>query len=149
MGTTESGGNLMKCLISCFALFVFLAGCVGNKPANPVLAYQYGDEKQSCSALRAQISDAEARMAELEIKADKSGANTGAVAVGLVLFWPALFFMDLSDDEEIELNAYGRRHENLRRIMIDKDCREIPARREIRLRKDQEQIQEMPDADIF
>jgi hypothetical protein len=104
------------------AMAAGLGGCAGRE-ANPVAQYQYGDEKKSCPHLRAEISELQA---EMERKAQASentqGKNVALGVTGAVLFWPALFFMDLSDADKVELEALRKRHNALVRICADKDC---------------------------
>lgn len=103
--------------------------CAGRS-ANPVSAYQYGDEKKSCERLRADISNASSEIAILLPDTQKTGKNV-ALGVAGAFFLVPLFFMDFSEAEQVEVNALRRRHNNLVAISAEKKCgfkdEEIPA----------------------
>lgn len=108
-------------VIASFVSFLF-NGCLGNRTPNPVASYQYGDENMSHEALKTSISDIESKISVLQkTESGKTGMNVGMVVVGLLIFWPAFFFMDVSDDEKIEIQAYEKRKESLTNILIRKD----------------------------
>ena len=46
-------------------------------------------------------------------KSNKTGKNVALGVTGAVIFWPALLFMDFSDAEKLEIEAYKRRYERL------------------------------------
>lgn len=80
----------------------------------------------SCSGLNASIADIDVRIIEVQGEDKTTGQNTAAGIVGAIIFWPALFALDISDDEKIEIDAYRRRRTSLRRIMVEKECPQIP-----------------------
>lgn len=98
------------------------AGC-GGRTAQPVACYQYGDEKKSCGYLKAEISGIEQEISSKTKQKDNTqGKNVALGVAGALLFWPALFFMDLSDADKVELEALRKRHNALVRICADKNC---------------------------
>jgi hypothetical protein len=107
--------------ISLFIL-ISLTACAGRS-ATPVSSYKYGDERLSCADLRYEISRSETNVKKLV--SEKNSAHEGNVALGVVgglLFWPALFALDTSDAEKIEMQAEKERIESLQRIMAQKSC---------------------------
>ena len=111
-------------LTGCFMLAVVLvcAGCAGRKP-NPVQQYQYGDNQKSCEHLQCEISDLQGQLTCKIGECDSTqGKNVALGVTGAILFWPALFFMDLSDADQIELDALRNRYNALVRICQDKNC---------------------------
>jgi hypothetical protein len=108
-------------------LGVGLVGCAG-RPPNPTNVVGYTDDKMSCPQLAVSITEQE-RRAQASYLADKSQEekNTAIGVAGALLFWPALFAMETGDHNLIEAQAYERRAEHLRRVMISKDCNDIPA----------------------
>jgi len=97
-------------------------GCAGRTP-NPVREYQYGDNTKSCDHLRYEIADVDS---DIKLKAGQKDTATGKNLLlgvgGAVLFWPALFFMDLSGADKVELEALVKRHNALLRTAADKSC---------------------------
>lgn len=110
------------------ATLLLTSACAG-RTANPVSEYQYGDEKKSCSRLRADISNINSEIVALLPSANKTGKNV-ALGVAGAFFLVPWFFMDFSDSEQVEINALRRRHNNLIGISAEKNCgfedKEIP-----------------------
>ena len=65
-------------------------------------------------------------MSDIQLKTGQadstSGTNVALGVVGVILFWPALFFMDLSKADQVELEALRKRYNALGRIAADKKC---------------------------
>ncbi len=104
------------------AAMAALSACAG-RDAMPVSSYKYGDEKLSCADLRMEASKSEREV--LKLYSEKNSASSGNIAIGAVgalLFWPALFALDTSDAEKIEIEAHKERIETLQRLMRDKNC---------------------------
>ena len=104
-------------LTICFVAFclqmLVVAGC-GGRTAYPVQMIQPGDNTKSCDTLKAEIS-----MLRIQLQ-QKQGATEGAerendteIAVGLLLFWPALFFTDLDHADRQELEALRARYNHI------------------------------------
>ncbi|MEK6530934.1 MAG: hypothetical protein AABZ23_00390 [Deltaproteobacteria bacterium] len=116
------GQNLKRSFAILITCSILLSGCAGHTP-NPVSNYQYGDEKKSCTRLRAELSEIQNSMATKA--AAVSGTKTTNALVGgagNLLFWPALFALDLSGADKIELEAYKTRHNTLLWIAAEKEC---------------------------
>lgn len=85
----------MKKLISGMCLFTVLAGCATN-PDNISAAYvspmQYSN--YSCPQLREEATRISGRAAQAAgAQSSKATGDAVAMGVGLVLFWPSLFFI--------------------------------------------------------
>lgn len=102
------------------AASISLAGCAG-RPANPVMVQQYGDNAKSCAALELEMASIEAEVNRLIPKTDKTGKNAALGVTGAFLLVP-LFFMDFSQSEQIEINAYRQRYNHLAIISMEKGC---------------------------
>lgn len=111
---------LMKKITALCLLVAFLTGCAG-RPANPVMVDQVGDAKKSCASLEAEMKTAESEIARLLPQTDKKGKNIGLGVAGAFLLVP-LFFMDLTESEKIEVEAYRQRYNRLKIIAVDKGC---------------------------
>jgi len=97
-----------------------LMGCAG-RAANPVMSSQPGDERMSCSALKSEMNEIQGNINKLLPKESRTGQNV-ALGVAGAFFIVPLFFMNFSDAEKIEINAYRTRYNHLVRIYNDKNC---------------------------
>ena len=95
-------------------------GCAG-RAANPVMIRQYGDENRSCLALEREMEFIENEIQRLIPQTDKTAKNVVLGVTGWFLIVP-LFFMDLSQAEQMEIDAYRRRYNHLLIIAGDKQC---------------------------
>lgn len=109
----------MKTIAVTFAA-VMLVGCAG-RAANPVMVQQYGDNAKSCQGLEFEMAQIESEVQRLVPDTKKAGKNV-ALGVAGVLFLVPLFFMDFSQAEQIEVNAYRQRYNHLAILAIDKGC---------------------------
>lgn len=101
---------------------MMLAAC-GGREAMPTTSYKYGNEQLHCSELRAEAAHSEREILKLYAeKKDASGDNVAIGVLGGLLFWPALFALDTTDSEKIEIHAHKERLETLQRIMANKKC---------------------------
>lgn len=104
-----------------FVCFTFvLAGC-GGRAANPVMVSQYGDQKKSCEALQVEMSQNQQEISRMLPETEKTGMNTALGIAGLFIIVP-WFFMDFSESEQIEVNAYRQRYNHLALVAMDKQC---------------------------
>jgi len=93
----------------------------GGRVANPVPAYQYGDEKKSCKGLEMEIAFIEQEIQRLIPKTEKTGKNVALGITGFFFIVP-LFFMDFGKAEQIEINALRRRYNHLVILAEEKEC---------------------------
>lgn len=99
---------------------LLLAGCAGRTP-NPVQMYQPGDDGLSCKGLRIQMGYCEEQIATLLPNSNKTASNVALGVVGVFLIFP-WFFMDFSEADIIEVNAWRARNNYLTSLFVDKDC---------------------------
>lgn len=97
-----------------------VVGCAGRTAA-PVMVSQYGDEKKSCKALKRELQFIEGEISRLIPETDKTNKNV-ALGVAGALFLVPWFFMDLSQAEQIEINALRQRYNNLLILSEEKNC---------------------------
>jgi hypothetical protein len=102
-----------------------LAACAtqpGNIPAASVSTLQYQD--YSCKQIAVELDRVERKSNDLYYRLDKkAGDDSAQMAVGMVLFWPALFFLEGGDGPEAA--EYGRLKgelEALETVSIRKKC---------------------------
>ncbi|WP_207173472.1 hypothetical protein [Halochromatium glycolicum] len=100
-----------------------IAGCAtppDKVSASYVSPMQYAD--YSCAQLNGELQRVQRQLVQVT-GAQQKEANKDAVAmgVGLVVFWPALFFL-AGDDQKEELARLKGEYEALQAAAIRKDC---------------------------
>jgi len=126
-----------------FVAVTFLSGCapsaqsVEGQYVSPMLYSNY-----DCNQLEQETRRLGSKVSEIT-KQQESAAATDAVAmgVGLVLFWPALFFM-IGGDKSDELGRLKGEYEALEIAAIDRQCNELVAQFE-----ESREMQEKVEAD--
>jgi hypothetical protein len=101
-----------------------LAGCATSpskiKPAY-VSPYQY--KSYSCDEIRQELTIVGTKVTEVTGQQKQNATNDAvAMGVGLVLFWPALFVLALTDDQEQELARLKGEYEALHSAAKTKKC---------------------------
>lgn len=101
---------------------LFLSGCAGRE-AHPVSVTQIGDDTLTCPAIQAQIEANQAQARSLDSqRANHNATNAVVGVVGAVLFWPALFALDMTDYERQEMTALQERDQYLQQIAANHKC---------------------------
>lgn len=120
---------LATCMISQLGL-VACASKSDNISAAYVSPLQY--QGYNCNQIRAEMSRISRRVNEVAgVQDSHASKDSVALGVGMVLFWPALFFM-IGKDKEEELSRLKGEYEALEQAAIQKDCnvaKEIEAAR--------------------
>ncbi len=111
---------MKKIVASSLVSILVLSACAG-RPANPVMVDQVGDNRKTCPTLEAEMKGVQAEIQRLLPESDKSGKNIGLGVAGAFLLVP-LFFMDLTESEKIEINAYRQRYNRLNILATEKKC---------------------------
>jgi hypothetical protein len=101
-------------------VILVLTGCAG-RAANPVMIQQYGDDNKTCQALEREMIFIQDEIQRLIPETEKTGKNTALGVTGFFFIVP-LFFMDLSEAEQIEINAFRQRYNHLLIIASDNQC---------------------------
>tara|TARA_B100001248_G_C27350000_1_gene440832 strand:+ start:629 stop:1114 length:486 start_codon:yes stop_codon:yes gene_type:complete len=106
-----------------FALLflAFLYGCAGNAP-KPISVVQSGDFQLNCDQLTSAVNNIASFGNELSNdETIKWKRNIGLASAGAFLIVP-YFFMDLTEGDNIEINAARARYIHLHRIAVSKKC---------------------------
>lgn len=107
------------------AALLFVSACAG-RAANPIAAVQIGDDRRSCDALIAEMSQIDSNIAAKLPDTQKTGKNVALGVAGLFLLVP-WFFMDFTQSEQIEIEAMRNRYTRLNSIAADKGCGAAPS----------------------
>jgi hypothetical protein len=113
----------IKSLLCVSVASLALAGCAShadNVQANYVSPLQYQD--YSCHQIREELVRLSHKVNEISGLQDKRAGNDEvAMGVGLVLFWPALFFLP-GNDHHVELAELKGDYDALQEAAIQKNC---------------------------
>lgn len=122
---------LATCMVSQLGL-VACASKSDNISAAYVSPLQY--QGYNCNQIRSELSRVSRRVNEVAgVQDSQASKDSVALGVGMILFWPALFFM-IGKDKEEELSRLKGEYEALEQVAIQKDCnvaKEIGAAREM------------------
>ena len=110
--TLVGGGAMNKLAVLGFCALA-VAGCAGRE-AHPVAIMQDYDKELTCNQIRAEIKSNEQKAQQLAGEGESARtANVVVGTVGVLLFWPALFALNLSDAERQEMTALSERNTHL------------------------------------
>lgn len=115
---------MKKAIIGLFAATLLLSSCAGRTP-NPIPQYQPGDEMLTCSQIKGELMDNQTKVMNLIPKEDKTVKNVALGVAGAFVIVP-WFFMDFSDAERVEIQAYQLRNNWLRTLYSRKKCGTLP-----------------------
>jgi hypothetical protein len=104
--------SLTNTILRAAALAATLAlGACGGRAAMPVATVAPGDNLLSCDQITAMVSGNESQIAALAQEERRARAGNVAIGVvGAVLFWPALFALDTTNTEQVEMASLRSRN---------------------------------------
>jgi hypothetical protein len=113
---------IQRTLVLSVVAAAVVAGCAGRE-GNPVPITQSYDAGLSCEQMQAEITANETKARQLG-QEDKSAhdSNVAIGVVGAILFWPALFALDVGDAEKEEMSALRQRNGHLATLMAGRGC---------------------------
>jgi|CXWL01.1.fsa_nt_gi hypothetical protein len=121
--------------VKAVCLATMLAACAPHADKiqpSYVSPLQYSD--YTCKQIRMEMARISRRVNEVAGVQDKQASNdSAALGVGLILFWPALFFM-IGDDQKEELSRLKGEYEAVEQAAIQKECdvaKEVDAARKL------------------
>jgi hypothetical protein len=110
----------LSAALVCVSLLSACAESSDKISAAYVSPVQYAN--YDCDQLRTEITRVSARVHEVAGAQDKKHRNDQiATGVGIVLFWPALFFL-MTDDNKAELSRLKGEYEALDHTAVEKKC---------------------------
>jgi flagellar motility protein MotE (MotC chaperone) len=107
----------------CVVTLLSMVSCASKSDdikAAYVSPYQYQD--YSCKQIGKEVSRVSRKLGEISGVQDETASEDAvAMGVGLVLFWPALFFIN-SDDQKEEVARLKGEFDALEQAAIEKNC---------------------------
>ena len=117
--------TLRKSLMA-VVLVAQLGACAGRDP-QMTATVQPQDMASDCPAITAQIVANNNRLADLKKEhSSTTGGNIALAVVGGLLFWPALFAMDLKDAAGKEITSINQRQGYLAQLAQQRGCPAVP-----------------------
>lgn len=114
----------MKRSIAVITSVSLLSACADHSasiPAQYISPLQY--EGYTCKQLSAEMQSVSARVSEVGAQNDKVAGNDDvAMGVGLILFWPALFFLDRNSAQAAEYGRLKGEFDAMEKASIRKNC---------------------------
>ena len=106
-------------LLSCT---IILSGC-GGREAHPIASTSAGDTGMECSGINREFAANERQiLTTVKERSQAQGKNVILGATGVLLFLPALFFMDPKSPEKIEIDALRNRNQVLTDLARSRKC---------------------------
>jgi hypothetical protein len=113
-----------KRIIAMLTVTSILAGCADHPekiPAQYISPMQY--DSYNCKQISAEMQRVSSRVGELGGQQKKAAENSDvAMGVGLILFWPALFFLDSHSAQAAEYGRLKGEFNALEQAGIQKNC---------------------------
>ena len=107
-----------------FTTFLVLAGCAKHAdeiPTSYVPSVMY--DSYTCKQLQMEAIRVSRRTSDLQYRIeDNAEGDDGAMALGLILFWPALFFIDGDKPETYEYARAKGEMDAIETASVQKEC---------------------------
>lgn len=115
--------KIKKYVSTCCALSLFAAGCApASKNISPEYVSPMAYQGYTCNQVREEMQRVTRRVHEVAgVQDSHAQKDAAALGVGLILFWPALFFM-IGQDKKEELARLKGEYEALEQTAIKKNC---------------------------
>jgi hypothetical protein len=108
----------------CIATSCILLASCATKPSNISAAYvsPLTYSAYDCDQIKMEILRVNSKVSEISgVQQSEASKDAVAMGVGLVVFWPALFFL-MGDDKKHELSSLKGHYEALETSAIEKKC---------------------------
>jgi hypothetical protein len=117
---TSSAASPAVAALLCTA--IALSSC-GGREAHPIASTNVGDGGMDCGGIAREFAANERQIiATVKERSQAQGKNVILGATGVLLFWPALFFMDPKSPEKIEIDALRNRNQVLTDLARSRKC---------------------------
>jgi uncharacterized lipoprotein NlpE involved in copper resistance len=116
--------KVKKAIVFASIAILLLAGCADKSSsikATYVSPIMY--EKYSCDQLGQEVTRISQRVAVISGQQDKKATNDAvATTAGVIIFWPALFFLAAGEDQKVEIGQLKGQYNAIRNVAIQKHC---------------------------
>jgi hypothetical protein len=111
-------------LVCCAMIAAFLGGCAtAGKDVSATYVSPIQFSNYDCDQLRQELSRINGRVGQLTGRLDEAASNDKAlVGVGMILFWPALFALGGTKQQEAELSRLKGEYDALQTASTTKKC---------------------------
>jgi hypothetical protein len=101
---------------------IALSSC-GGREAHPIAPTAVTDNTLDCGSIAREFKANERQnLSTIKERSQAAGKNVILGATGVLLFWPALFFMDPKSPEKVEIDALRNRNSVLTELARSKGC---------------------------
>jgi hypothetical protein len=101
---------------------IILSSC-GGREAHPIASTGASDRGMACGDVSREFAANERQiLTTVKERSQAQGKNVILGATGVLLFWPALFFMDPKSPEKIEIDALRNRNQVLTDLARSRNC---------------------------
>ena len=115
---------IFKKIITIFFICIFLNSCAKSSKdivGTDVSPLQYAD--YACPQLKSEMVRVSSKVKALTGKIDTNNENDKMITgAGIILFWPALFFLGGTKEQEAEYARLKGEYEALDRVAVQKNC---------------------------
>ena len=116
--------TILNKLIYCTTMAAFLGGCATagkDVTATYISPVQYSN--YDCDQLRQELARINGRVGQLTGRLDEAAGNDKAILIGGgLLFWPALFALGGTKQQEAELSRLKGEYDALQQASFSKKC---------------------------
>ena len=112
-----------------FLVVAFISGCAsGSKSIEAAYVSPLQYQSYDCNQIGQEMSRVGRKVSEVSGQQDNvAGKDAAMMGVGLVIFWPALFFLAAGEDRKEELARLKGEADALEQSAINKQCTEVIA----------------------
>lgn len=129
MKKVSTEGRAARALLSAVAIGLLIGGCAtASKDIATVYVSPMQYQPYDCDQLAAEAARIQTRVSALGGRLDEAAKNDAAITgVGIVFFWPALFFLGGTKEQEAEYARLKGEYEAVQQVAVIKKCNLMPA----------------------
>jgi outer membrane murein-binding lipoprotein Lpp len=115
---------MKKIIIATFSVSIVLSGCAtASKDLTPTYTSPMQYQSYDCDQLASESQRIQARVVQLGGRLDAAAANDKAIAgVGAVLFWPALFALGGTKQQEADYSRLRGEYDAVQHSAVLRKC---------------------------
>ncbi len=116
--------DLAKKTVSVLVVLTFLAGCAtSGKDVASIYVSPVQYSSYDCDQIRQELGRVHGRVNQLIGRLDEAASNDKVLTgVGMILFWPALFALGGTKQQEAELSRLKGEYDALQIVSTNKKC---------------------------